>query len=85
MERRPTWMDLHRLYLDLRDVEETADANFSLQVTDQDGKFPGHPFPPGITVSANRRYHGADVHLTWPQVRELRDTLTALLKENEQE
>jgi hypothetical protein len=38
-------------------------------------------FPPGITVSANRFAHGADVHLTLEQTRSFRDALTRALHE----
>jgi hypothetical protein len=71
----------YRLYFDLREVEETNDAYISIEITGDDASFLGHPFPPGIVVSTERRMHGADVHLTRPQVRELRDTRTAILAE----
>jgi len=77
--------EMYRLYFDLRDVEETSDAYFGLRITDEDASFLGHPFPPGLIISSSRRFHGADVHLTWPQVRELRDALTVLLREHGQQ
>jgi hypothetical protein len=69
------------LKYDLAEVEGNLRASFALSVTDAtDASIMGEPFPPGVTISADRGAHGADVHLTWSQARELRDTLTRLLR-----
>ena len=80
MERRK-----YELYYDLRDVEEAYLADFSIVLTENEDGPLGFSYPPGIVVSANCRAHGADVHLTWEQAREVRDTLTRLLREAGQE
>ena len=72
----------YELRFDLAQVEGNPYADFAIEVTDpEDDHLMGEPFPPGITVSANRGAHGADVHLTWAQARELREVLTRLLRE----
>jgi hypothetical protein len=74
---------LNSFYLDLAEQEGTVDASLRLYRTHE---------PPdwvavreGVTLEADRRYHGAELHLTWDQARQIRDELTRLLKEAGQE
>jgi hypothetical protein len=76
----------YELRFDLAEVEGNPFADFAVAITDPEADhFMGQRFPAGVTVSANRGSHGADVHLTWPQTRDLRDVLTRLLREAGQE
>jgi hypothetical protein len=70
-----------RLYFDLRETEQTFDADLMLRVTEEADGPEGLDFPPGVVISTNRRAHGADIHLTWEQARQVRDVLTQLLRE----
>ena len=38
-------------------------------------------FTDGVLLDANRSAHGAELHLSWEHVRDLRDALTRVLKE----
>jgi hypothetical protein len=65
--------------LDLREQENTVQAWFRIMLTSPDDVDRG--FPPGITIWADRRYHGADLHLTWEQARLLLSELERLISE----
>lgn len=70
----------YELFIDLRETEGTSLA--SLSVIRIDPQVPPSSEPEsGLLLSADRGSHGADLHLTWAQVRELRDTLSRLLSE----
>ena len=73
------------IFFDLSEIEGTPFADFYLGVTPEDDEPYGEPLPRGISVSANRRGHGADIHLTWEQARQVRDVLTQLLRDAGQE
>src|SRR5688500_11347186 len=74
-----------RLYFDLSEIEGVFDVEFYVSLTSEEEIAGPDPYPAGIIVGTERRYHGADVHLSWEQAKELRDTLTQLLREAGQE
>ena len=65
--------------LNLTEEEMISLSYLAFQFTPERDVEVGHP--PGITVSANRFAHGADVHITLEQARQLRDALTRALHE----
>jgi hypothetical protein len=74
---------LNAFYLDLAEQEETVDASLRLYRTTDPPDYV--KVREGVTLEADRRYHGADLHLTWAQAKLLRDELTRLLLEAGQE
>ena len=65
--------------IDLDDEEMVFDSYLAFQFTTKRDIAAGHPA--GITVSANRLSHGADVHITLTQAQAFRDALTRALRE----
>ena len=82
-QRKP--LQGERLHFDLRDIEQTYDADLTILVTEESDQPKGMDFPSGIVIDANRRAHGADLHLAWDQTKQLRDVLTRILREAGQE
>jgi hypothetical protein len=68
-----------RLEFDLREVENTIEASLIVFRTTEEERQQG--YPDGVTLWADRRYHGAELHLTWAQAEQLRDYLHQLVKD----
>ena len=73
---------MNAFHLDLRDIEAIFGAELRIWPTTGEDQQLG--YPPGATISADRKGHGAELHLTWDHVRELRNELDRLLLEAKQ-
>jgi excisionase family DNA binding protein len=69
-------------HLDLRDIEAIFTAELRVWPTTADDQQRG--YPPGVTISTDRKGHGAELHLTWDHVQALRNELDRLLREAKQ-
>jgi len=69
-----------KFQLDLRDTE-SVDASLLIGITtvEEQEQFDS---PPGITLDAWRKAHGATLHLSWQQTEALRDALSELIAEH---
>ncbi|MBI2913512.1 MAG: helix-turn-helix domain-containing protein [Chloroflexi bacterium] len=65
--------------LNLRAVEGVFGAELAVWPTTARDREAG--YPPGVTISADRKAHGAELHLKWEDVRALRDALDRLLND----
>jgi len=73
---------INAFHLDLRDIESIFTAELRVwPTTGEDQQF---GYPPGVTISADRKAHGATLHLTWDHVQALRNELGRLLREAKQ-
>jgi len=73
---------INGFHIDLREIEDTFLAELRVWPTTTDDQQLG--YPPGATISADRKAHGAELHLTWDHVQELRNELDRLLREAKQ-
>jgi excisionase family DNA binding protein len=73
---------INGFHIDLREIEDTFLAELRVWPTTTDDQQLG--YPPGATISADRKAHGAELHLTWDHVQELRNELDQLLREAKQ-
>jgi len=69
-------------HLDLRDIEAIFTAELRVWPTTAHDQQRG--YPPGVTISVDRKAHGAELHLTWDHVQALRNELDRLLREAKQ-
>jgi len=69
-------------HLDLRDIEAIFTAELRVWPTTAHDQQRG--YPPGVTISVDRKAHGAELHLTWDHVQALRNELDRLLQEAKQ-
>ena len=67
---------------DLRETEGVFPAELAVWPTTTADQQIG--YPAGVTISADRKAHGAELHLTWDHVQELRNELDRLLREAKQ-
>jgi excisionase family DNA binding protein len=70
---------LNAFHVDLREIEDVFLAELRIWPTTADDQQLG--YPPGVTISADRKAHGAELHLTWDHVQQLRNELDRLLRE----
>jgi len=73
---------INAFHLDLREIEGIFLAELRVWPTTADDQQLG--YPPGVTISADRKAHGATLHLTWEHVQALRNELGRLLREAKQ-
>jgi hypothetical protein len=71
----------HELFIDLDEAEGSWRASLCIQRIDSYNTHAWMNPVDGILLSADLGAHGADLHLSWEHVRQLRDTLTRLLHE----
>ncbi len=75
----------HELFVDLHQSEDVPRASLCVMKIEPNRVAMGVERDEGLLISADRGAHDADFHLSWQQVRELRDTLSRLLNEANQE
>jgi excisionase family DNA binding protein len=72
----------HELLLDLSESEGSWMVDLCIDLTEPgESPYPGHAYPLGVTLRANAGAHDADLHLSWENTKELRDTLSRLLRQ----